>query len=96
MRIELVGGLGVGKTTIAKEFERQGCTIVTEKIEDNWFLEGCYQGLQDYEFPSQLWFIQTKFKELLDNKDNEKPTVYDQSLLLILFNCSSGDNLRCT
>jgi deoxyadenosine/deoxycytidine kinase len=81
MRIELVGGLGVGKTTLANAFERKGAKIVTENIAQNDFLQGCYEGKSDYEFPSQLWFIQTKFKELLDHRNSDKVTVYDQSLL---------------
>ncbi len=34
MRIELVGGLGVGKSTLAEAFERKGFTLRSEQIEE--------------------------------------------------------------
>jgi deoxyadenosine/deoxycytidine kinase len=81
MRIELVGGLGVGKSTLAETFRKRGCIVVSEDISANPFLEGCYKDLPNYELPSQIWFVQEKFRELLENQGNAGITVYDQSLM---------------
>lgn len=81
MRIDLVGGLGCGKSTFAAAFEELGCEVVAEDLSKNPFLEKCYDHYSDYKFPSQLWFVLTKWEELLANKNNSEVQVYDQSLL---------------
>jgi deoxyadenosine/deoxycytidine kinase len=80
MRIELVGGLGVGKTTISNFFENEGFILKSEKIEENPFLQGFYNNNANYNFPSQLWFVQTKYEELLSMEEG-KDYIFDQALM---------------
>lgn len=80
MRIELLGSMGVGKTTFAEYFKEHGFTVVNEDLTDNIYLSDQYKNDdEDAAFLSQLWFCEQKRKEYEANKDVEN-IVYDQAL----------------
>lgn len=81
MRIELVGGLGCGKTTLAKELEKRGAVGVYEELESNPFLESCYKDFDTFKFPSQMWFALTKYHEIGVYDDPNKIYVHDQAVI---------------
>lgn len=84
MRIELVGGLGIGKSTLCKALEKVGFNCIYENLKTNPFLDDCFVKPQDFRFPSQMWFVLSKFHEI---KKFEKPgrmNVLDQSALNVM------------
>lgn len=80
MRIELVGGLGAGKTTLCKSFKKLGVTPIYEDISSNPFLPKCYKDPKAFRLPSQLHFALCKYDRLTDEMFGEW-YVYDQATL---------------
>ena len=81
MRIELVGGLGIGKSTLCKALTRIGFNCIYENLKTNPFLADCFKNPEAFRFPSQMWFVLSKYHEI---KKFEKPgviNVLDQSVL---------------
>jgi deoxyadenosine/deoxycytidine kinase len=81
MRVELVGGMGCGKTTLAKELEKKGAVGVYEVLEDNPFLASCYEDFETFKFPSQMWFALTKYHDIGKFSDPNKIYIHDQGVL---------------
>lgn len=61
MRIEIIGGMGVGKTTLCKALEQHSLTCVYESLEKNPYLELSYQDPVSFGFYSQISFILGNF-----------------------------------
>ncbi len=81
MRIELVGGLGIGKTTLCDALAQVGFNAIYENLGTNPFLDDCFRDPASFRFPSQMWFVLSKFHEI---KKFERPgslNVVDQSVM---------------
>lgn len=81
MRIELVGGLGIGKSTLCRALQGIGFNCIYENLKTNPFLADCFRDPQAFRFPSQMWFVLSKYHEI---KKFEKPScvnVLDQSVM---------------
>lgn len=89
MRIELVGGMGLGKTTLCKVFEQIGFNCIYEDLGDNPFLADFYKDKDGFRFPCQLWFIAAKFAELQKEMKTGYMNVMDQAVL----NCRAYANM---
>ena len=81
MRVELVGGLGIGKSTLCRNLEIIGFNCIYENLKTNPFLDDCFKNPADYRFPSQMWFALTKFYEIKKFEQPELINVLDQALL---------------
>jgi deoxyadenosine/deoxycytidine kinase len=89
MRVELVGGMGLGKTTLCKVFEQIGFNCIYEDLGDNPFIEDFYADQESFRFPCQLWFLAAKFSELKKNIAEGRINVIDQAVL----NCKAYSNI---
>lgn len=89
MRIELVGGMGLGKTTLCKVFEQIGFNCIYEDLGDNPFIADFYADPESYRFPCQLWFLAAKFTELKKKMIDGQVNVIDQAVL----NCRAYSNM---
>ena len=81
MRIELVGGLGIGKSTLCRSLEAIGFNAIYENLKTNPFLGDCFENPAAFRFPSQMWFVLSKYHEI---RKFEKPgaiNVLDQAVL---------------
>ncbi len=81
MRVELVGGLGVGKSTLARSFEIIGFNCIYEDLDANPFLAGAFGNAHDFRFPSQMWFALSKFYEVKGMERPDLINIMDQGLL---------------
>jgi deoxyadenosine/deoxycytidine kinase len=81
MRVELVGAMGCGKTTLAKELQKFGAFWISEDIDSNPFLEPCYDDFETFKFPSQMWFALMKYKEIGMYDDPSTIYVHDQAVI---------------
>ncbi len=62
--IAIEGGIGVGKTTLAKELaEKLGASLLLEDIDDNPFLELFYQDPERHGLSVQLSFLFSRLKQ---------------------------------
>lgn len=89
MRIELVGGMGLGKTTLCKVFEQIGFNCIYEDLGENPFIADFYKDKDAFRFPCQLWFIAAKYAELQKKMKNGYMNVMDQAVL----NCRAYANI---
>lgn len=81
MRIELVGGMGIGKTTLCRVLEEIGYHCIYEDLGTNPFLEGMYEDPDNYRFTSQMWFVLAKYNELLTKQHRTSVNVIDQAMI---------------
>jgi deoxyadenosine/deoxycytidine kinase len=81
MRIELVGGLGIGKSTLCKALDKIGFNCIYENLNTNPFLADCFKDPANFRFPSQMWFALSKFHEIKKFERAEKINVLDQAVL---------------
>ncbi|MBU4443852.1 MAG: deoxynucleoside kinase [Candidatus Marinimicrobia bacterium] len=67
--IAIEGAIGVGKTSFAKILsERMSARLVTEKFEENPFLEDFYVDPERYAFQTQLYFLLSRYRQQLELK----------------------------
>lgn len=81
MRIELVGGMGIGKTTLCNVLSEIGYNCILEDLGENPFLAKMYDDPDGFRFPSQMWFILSKYAELQAELKSNEINVIDQSVL---------------
>lgn len=81
MRIELVGGMGIGKTTLCNVLSDVGYNCILEDLGENPFLAKMYDDPDGFRFPSQMWFILSKYAELQAELKASEINVIDQSVL---------------
>jgi len=81
MRIELVGGMGIGKTTLCNVLTEIGYNCILENLGENPFLAKMYDDPDGFRFPSQMWFILSKYAELQAELKSNEINVIDQSVL---------------
>ena len=81
MRIELVGGMGIGKTTLCNVLTEIGYNCILEDLGENPFLAKMYDDPDGFRFPSQMWFVLSKYAELQAELKSNEINVIDQSVL---------------
>jgi deoxyguanosine kinase len=83
MRIELIGGMGIGKTTLCNVLSDIGYHCILEDLGENPFLAKMYMDEEGFRFPSQMWFILSKYAELQAELKSNEINVIDQGVLNI-------------
>lgn len=89
MRIELIGGMGIGKTTLCNVLAEIGYNCILEDLGENPFLAGQYSDMKGFRFPSQMWFAISKYAELQAEIKPASINVIDQAII----NCRAYTNL---
>lgn len=84
MRVELAGGLGIGKSTLCRALERMGFNCIYENLDNNLFLQDAFVDPAKFRFPSQMWFALTKFHELNKFYSQDRINILDQAILNVL------------
>ncbi len=70
--IAIEGVIGAGKTTLAKFLSREFNTkLVLEDIDGNPFLAQFYEDLERYAFPTQIFFLLSRYNELRNLTNRE-------------------------
>jgi len=70
--IAIEGVIGVGKTTLAKFLSREFNTkLVLEDIDGNPFLPQFYEDPERYAFPTQIFFLLSRYNELRNLTNRE-------------------------
>ncbi len=65
--VAIEGVIGAGKTTLSKMLgETLGANVVLEKFEENPFLKNFYKDPDRYAFPTQIFFLLTRYKQQQD------------------------------
>lgn len=81
MRVEIIGGMGIGKTTLCNALQSCGIRCVYEKLEHNPYLELSYKNPQAFGFYSQMTFVMGNFYRIISNVTPDDVTIFDYSTI---------------
>jgi deoxyadenosine/deoxycytidine kinase len=81
MHIAIAGNIGSGKTTLttllAKHYKWQPHF---EEVDDNPYLIDFYKDMQRWSFNLQVFFLRSRFRQLIDIKKKSKKIVQDRTI----------------
>ena len=81
MHIAVAGNIGSGKTTLttllAKHYRY---TPHFESVDDNPYLNDFYKDMQRWSFNLQIYFLNSRFAQLIDLKEKGKPIIQDRTI----------------
>ncbi len=81
MHIAVAGNIGAGKTTLtqllAKHYKWQPHY---EEVFDNPYLEDFYNHMERWSFNLQIYFLNSRFRQVLDIRSSKKTTIQDRSI----------------
>ena len=81
MHIAIVGNIGAGKTTLtellAKHYHWEP---QYEAVDDNPYLEDFYQDMKRWAFNLQIYFLNSRFKQIVEIQRGDKPIVQDRTI----------------
>ncbi|MEM0997138.1 MAG: deoxynucleoside kinase [Bacteroidota bacterium] len=81
MHIAIAGNIGSGKTTLATHLSKYlGFEVYYEDADSNPYLFDFYQDMQRWSFNLQIYFLNTRFKRIIDFHNEGKNVVQDRTI----------------
>ncbi len=81
LHIAVAGNIGAGKTTLASRLAKHyQWEVRFESVEDNPYLSDFYLDMPRWSFHLQIYFLNSRFKQVLEVKQNIKPTIQDRTI----------------
>ena len=81
MHIAIAGNIGSGKTTLTKMLaKRYGWTPRFEPVDNNPYLSGFYADMQRWSFNIQVYFLNKRFKEVVEISQSNETIVQDRTI----------------
>lgn len=81
MHIAIAGNIGSGKTTLtellAKHYRWESHF---EDVDDNPYLNDFYREMQRWSFNLQIYFLNSRFNQILDIRNNKKSVIQDRTI----------------
>lgn len=81
MHIAIAGNIGAGKTTLtrllAKHFK---WTPQYEDVVDNPYLDDFYNAMERWSFNLQVYFLNSRFRQLLEIRNSKKSIIQDRTI----------------
>ena len=81
MHIAVAGNIGSGKTTLttmlAKNFNWEP---MYESVENNPYLASYYEDMQRWSFNLQVYFLNTRFRQVIDIRKKTKTVIQDRTI----------------
>ena len=81
MHIAIAGNIGAGKTTLtrllAKHFNWQA---QFEDVVDNPYLDDFYNSMERWSFNLQIYFLNSRFRQLLEIRDSKTDIIQDRTI----------------
>jgi deoxyadenosine/deoxycytidine kinase len=81
MRVELVGGMGIGKTTLCRSLEIIGFNCIYTGMGGNPFMDGGAVRDRESTFPALMWDALGKYNEIQARQQADLINIVDQGLL---------------
>ncbi|NBP70021.1 MAG: deoxynucleoside kinase [Cytophagia bacterium] len=79
--IAIAGNIGCGKTTLAGKLGKHyGWQILYESVDDNPYLRDFYEDMKRWAFHLQIYFLNSRFKQINDIRSTCKVTVQDRTI----------------
>lgn len=81
MHIAIAGNIGSGKTTLTKMLAAHyGWTPKFEPVDFNPYLADYYQDMERWSFNLQIYFLNKRFKDVLDISRSDKVIIQDRTI----------------
>ena len=81
MHIAIVGNIGAGKTTLAEILAKSyGWDPLYEAVDNNPYLEDFYNDMKRWSFNLQIYFLNSRYRQLMDIQKSGRNTVQDRTL----------------
>jgi deoxyadenosine/deoxycytidine kinase len=81
MHIAVAGNIGAGKTTLTKLLAKNyGWIPHFETVDDNPYLSDFYDDMQRWSFNLQVYFLNSRFNQILEIRKSEKTIIQDRTI----------------
>lgn len=79
--IAIAGNIGSGKTSLAELLSKYyGWDLKVESVEDNPYLRDFYQDMNRWAFPLQIYFLHSRFKQLIEIRHRTQTVIQDRTI----------------
>lgn len=81
MHIAVAGNIGAGKTTMTKLLSKHyNWTSHFEDVDDNPYLNDFYEDMQRWSFNLQVYFLNSRFNQILEIRNSGKKVIQDRTI----------------
>ena len=81
MHIAIAGNIGAGKTTLTELLAKNyGWESHFEEVEANPYLNDFYHDMQRWSFNLQIYFLNTRFSQILEFRHSGKTVIQDRTI----------------
>jgi deoxyadenosine/deoxycytidine kinase len=81
MHIAIAGNIGAGKTTLSELLAKHyKWTPHYEAVDDNPYLNDFYNDMQRWSFNLQVYFLNSRFKQIIDIRNSGKTIIQDRTI----------------
>ena len=81
MHIAVAGNIGAGKTTLSELLAKHyKWTPHYEDVDQNPYLNDFYNDMQRWSFNLQIYFLNSRFKKILDIRESGKTVIQDRTI----------------
>ena len=81
MHIAIAGNIGAGKTSLAELLAKHyKWEAHFEDVIDNPYLDDFYNHMERWSFNLQIYFLKSRFQQLLKIKESKKPIIQDRTI----------------
>ena len=81
LHLAIAGNIGAGKTTLVKMLAKEyGWKANLESVENNPYLKDFYDDMRKWAFPLQIYFLHSRFNQVLDAKQKEETIIQDRTI----------------
>ena len=81
MHIAVAGNIGSGKTTLTGMLAKHyGWDALYESVDNNPYLASFYQDMQRWSFNIQVYFLNSRFRQVIDIRKRKKDVIPDRTI----------------
>ncbi len=79
--IAIAGNIGSGKTTLAQLLAKHyHWDLLLEELDNNPYINDFYTDMQRWSFNLQVYFLNMRFNQVLEIRNNEKSVIQDRTI----------------
>ena len=81
MRIAIAGNIGAGKTSLTKQLSKSlKYKAYYEDVIANPYLDDFYERMERWSFNLQIYFLNSRFNQMINCSNKEKDTIQDRTI----------------
>ena len=81
MHVAIAGNIGAGKTTLTRLLAKHyKWKAQYEDVEDNPYLDDFYNKMERWSFNLQIYFLNSRFRQILDIRRDKKTIIQDRTI----------------